>query len=76
MSKLPIISSKDMARILESIGFSEVRQKGSHKVYSHRDGRTVVVPSHRDDLGRGLIRTLLREIEITVDDYIKLKKNR
>ena len=75
MSKLPIVSSKDMIRILESLGFYIVRQKGSHKIYRHRDGRVVVVPSHGDDLRRGLIRALLRDIEITIDDYIKLKRN-
>ena len=44
MSKLTIISSKDMAKILESLGFKEARQKGSHKLYKHADGRTTVVP--------------------------------
>lgn len=28
MSKLTIISSKDMVKILESLGFNEIRQKG------------------------------------------------
>lgn len=50
MSKLTIISSKDMAKILESLEFKEIRQKGSHKSYKHADGRTTVVPFHGEDL--------------------------
>lgn len=54
MSKLTVISSKDMVKILEKLGFEEVRQKGSHKSFRHKDGRTTLVPFHGEDLGRGL----------------------
>jgi len=33
MSKLTIISSKDMVKILLKLGFEEIRQKGSHKSF-------------------------------------------
>ncbi|HOA56070.1 MAG TPA: type II toxin-antitoxin system HicA family toxin [Clostridiales bacterium] len=63
-----------MAKILESLGFKEIRQKGSHKSYKHADGRTTVVPFHGEDLGRGLIRKILKDIEITPDEYEELRK--
>lgn len=74
MSKLTIISSKDMVKIMESLGFKEIRQKGSHKSFRHEDGRTTVVPFHGEDLGRGLIRKILRDIEISPDEYEELRK--
>ena len=74
MSRLTIISSKDMAKILEKLGFKEVRQKGSHKSFRHKDGRTTIVPFHGEDLGRGLIRKILNDIEITVNEYEMLRK--
>lgn len=74
MSKLTIISSKDMVRILELLGFEEVRQKGSHKNFRHKDGRTTLVPFHGEDLGRGLIRKILKDIEVPVEEYEKLRK--
>ena len=74
MSKLTIISSKDMVRILEILGFNEIRQKGSHKSFKHVDGRTTVIPFHGEDLGRGLIRKVLKDIEISPDEYEKLRK--
>ncbi|HHW55319.1 MAG: type II toxin-antitoxin system HicA family toxin [bacterium] len=50
MSRLTIVSSKGMAKILEILGFKEIRQKGSHKIYRHKDGRTTVIPFHDEDL--------------------------
>lgn len=74
MSKLTIISSKDMVKILEYLGFHEIRQKGSHKSFKHKDGRTTLVPFHGEDLGRGLIRKILNDIEVSVDEYEQLRK--
>ena len=73
MSKLPIITSTRMARILRHLGFQLLRQKGSHAYFQHPDGRATVVPMHRgEDLGRGLIRTILRDIEISPDRLLQL----
>jgi predicted RNA binding protein YcfA (HicA-like mRNA interferase family) len=56
------------------LGFSEIRQNGSHRIYKHEDDRTVIIPFHGEDLGRGLIRKILNEVEISIDEYIILKK--
>jgi len=69
MSKLKIITSSQMCKLLESIGFVPIRQKGSHKFYRHNDGRTTVVPIHADDLDRTLIRKILKDIDISIDEY-------
>ena len=73
MSKLSIVSSKEMVKILNLLDFHEVRQKGSHKTFKHIDGRTTVIPFHSEDLGRGLIRKILRDIEISTDEYEALR---
>ena len=69
MSKLKIIASSQMCRLLENMGFAAIRQKGSHRFYQHTDGRTTVVPMHASDLDRTLIRKILRDIDLSVDDY-------
>ena len=74
MSKLTVISPKDMVKLLIKLGFQEIRQKGSHKSFRHQDGRTTLVPFHGEDLGRGLIRKILKDIEITVEKYEEIKK--
>lgn len=59
-----------MERVLLKLGFAATRQKGSHVFYRHTDGRTTTVPHHPGrDLGRPLIRAILREIELSPDDF-------
>jgi len=75
MSKLPLISPIQMARILKHLGFVLIRQKGSHAYFQHPDSRTTVLPMHKgDDLGRGLIRSILRDIDITPAEYGRLRR--
>lgn len=70
MSKLKLVNAKKMEKLLLELGFEKVRQKGSHVFYRHADGRTTTIPHHKSRmLARPLIREILREIEITVDDY-------
>ncbi|MBI4666512.1 MAG: type II toxin-antitoxin system HicA family toxin [Nitrospinae bacterium] len=72
MSKLPVVNFKTMDRLLGGLGFIKARQKGSHAFYRHPDGRTTTVPNHPGrDLARPLIREILKEIELSTDDYIK-----
>jgi len=75
LSRLKLINAKTMERLLLRLGFEKVRQKGSHAFYRHPDGRITTVPHHKAKvLARPLIREILREIEITVEDYNNLLK--
>lgn len=49
----------ELVKILHEMGFEFQRQRGSHVIFRHPDGRTVVVPNH---LGEKLDRSLLRKI--------------
>jgi len=59
MGRLPILKPREVVAILESLGFVEVRQRGSHKQFRHPDGRVTTVPFH---VGRDISPTLLRQI--------------
>ncbi|MCG3209165.1 MAG: hypothetical protein FOGNACKC_02784 [Anaerolineae bacterium] len=73
MGKLPIVTAKELLRILEELGFVIVRQKGSHIRLKHSDGRVVTVPIHSgQDIGRGLLRKILRDVEISPDELAEL----
>jgi len=72
MSKLKIVKSSQMCKILEGLGFSLIRQKGSHRFYRHSDGRTTVIPMHTGDLDRALVRKILRDIELSIDKFNEL----
>lgn len=73
MSRLRIIDAKAMEKLLYRLGFDRVRQKGSHVFYRHPDGRITTVPHHKGRvLARPLIREILREIKLAIDEYNKL----
>ena len=72
MSKLPLLSGVELCKFLVKLGFQEIRQKGSHKYFRHPDGRATVVPMHSNrDIGRGLLRKILNEIELSREDFLK-----
>ena len=69
MSKLKIVTSEQMSKLVEKLGFITIRQRGSHRFYRHDDGRTTVIPMHATDLDRSLVRKMLRDIEISIDEF-------
>lgn len=71
--RIPALTARKLMRVLLSLGFVKIRQKGSHAFFEHPDGRTTVVAYHtNEDIGRGLLRQILREIELSPDEFIKL----
>ena len=73
MTRLPIVNFKTMEKVLLNLGFCTIRSKGAHVFYRHPDGRTTTLPNHPGrDLSRPLIREILREIELTPDQFIQI----
>lgn len=74
MSNLPSLKAKEMVQILLKLGFKKVRQKGSHAFFSHTNGRTTVVPMHQGrSLGKGLLHSILHDIQISPEEFVKFK---
>jgi len=73
MTRLPALKADQVIKALNNAGFAATRQKGSHIRFKHDDGRVTTVPSHPgQDVGRGLLRKILRDTEMTVDQLLKL----
>ena len=74
MPKLPAMEGKDLVKLLEKHGFSEVRTKGSHVRLRAEDGRMTTVPIHAGKiLPKGLLRKIIREdLDMTLDDFLEL----
>jgi len=73
MSKLPRVDAKTMEKVLFYLGFQKVRQKGSYAFYRHPDGRSTTIPHHKGkDLAVPLIREILKEIKISVKEFIEI----
>ena len=70
MPRLPAITAQVIIEFLKKGGFEQVRQKGSHKFFRHPDGRTATVPDHRgEDLGRGITSKILKNVEISREEF-------
>jgi predicted RNA binding protein YcfA (HicA-like mRNA interferase family) len=72
MSRLPLVDAKTLEKVLLELGFKVVRQKGSHKFYRHDDGRYTTIPHHGGDLGRSLIREILKQVGISNEEYLQI----
>ncbi len=74
MSNLKSYSGKELIAILEVLGFDVIRIKGSHHFLRHPDSRATVIPVHKNEtIGIGLFMKILKDIEMTKDEFIKMK---
>jgi len=72
MSKLPSISGKNCVKALQKVGFYLKRRESSH-VILRRDNpfAQVVVPDHQE-LAKGTLRAILRDVDLSVEEFIQL----
>lgn len=72
MSHLPRISGRECIKALERAGFYFKRQEGSHIILRRDEPfAQVVVPDHKE-LGSGLLRAIIREAGLSVDEFKRL----
>ncbi len=75
MTRVPSLTGRDLVRLLHKAGFKSVRQRGSHLLLRHADGRRTVVPVHAGEtIGPGLFHKILRDLDMTVDQLLRLTK--
>ena len=76
MPRLYPLPAKKMVKILLRLGFQEIRVKGSHHFFFDViTKKTTTVPVHGNEyLGIGLLKEILRDIDLSVEDYEKLRQ--
>ena len=71
MPKPPVLKPREVVALLERIGFSEVRQRGSHKQFQHADGRVTTVPFHQGrDIAPTLLRQIAKDVGLSVEELL------
>ena len=74
--RLPRVTAKQAIRVLEKIGFGLVRQSGSHKIYKNATGKRATVPFHAGKiLHPKVLKSILADTELTVEEFIQLLKD-
>ena len=74
MSILPVMSAKEVMRKLQRSGFLFVHAKGSHRFFHNiATNRTTSVPLHGgNDIGRNLLRKIIKQAGLSVEEFNKL----
>ena len=68
--KLSPAKPRDVIRVLEHIGFQQIRQSGSHATFRHPDGRWTIVAIHPSKMiPTGTLRNIIRDAGLTVEEF-------
>ncbi|MEO6043681.1 MAG: type II toxin-antitoxin system HicA family toxin [Tepidiformaceae bacterium] len=67
-----MLRAAEVVRALNRLGFKDARQRGSHVILKHPDGRWVPVPVHGGrDVDRSLLRSILREASASIEEFLE-----
>ena len=74
MPNLPTLKSQEVIHALTKAGFYIQRQKGSHVRLFHRQRHDlkITVPVHNRDIPENTLKRILKQAELTEQDFIKL----
>ncbi|MFM6108108.1 MAG: type II toxin-antitoxin system HicA family toxin [Sphaerospermopsis kisseleviana] len=73
MSIFPSVKAKEFIKVIEKIGFYFDRQKGSHAIYKHNDGRRVVIPIHSGkDIKQGPLMGMIQDVGMDKETLFNL----
>ncbi|OHA87582.1 MAG: hypothetical protein A2644_04465 [Candidatus Zambryskibacteria bacterium RIFCSPHIGHO2_01_FULL_39_63] len=67
--KVPSWPYRKVINKLEQLGYSVVRQKGSH-IRMRRDNISITVPAN-NPVARGTLHKILRDIQVDLKDFLK-----
>lgn len=76
MAKLPHLTGKEVAKVVEKLGFVYSHTTGSHMVYKHIDGRRTTIPHHSgEEIGPGLLNKIIKkDLMITREEFLKYEE--
>jgi len=71
--QVPAITTKELIRVAERLGFAFRRQSGSHAIYVRAsDQARVVIPMHGGDLKRKTLRAIINDLKISVEEFAEM----
>ena len=75
MTKLSLVTYRELSKVAELAGFHWARQVGSHNTFRDSEGHIVVIPDHGSHvIIRPLLRKILRDMGLTTEEYRQLLK--
>ena len=71
MARLPVISGDEFVKVMNKMGYVWDHTEGSHMILLHPSRHRLSVPRHKE-LGRGLLRSLIRDAGLSREEFIRL----
>ena len=72
MPKLVPVSHHELAQKLKKAGFQLIRTS-RHPVWYHvQKNLTIPIPNHSGEVPKGTLRAIIREMELTVEEFNRL----
>ncbi len=71
MSRLPVLSGRDIVKALSQIGYYIRDQRGSHIHLRHPTRPPLTIPAHRE-VARGTLRAIIKAADLTVEAFLEL----
>lgn len=71
MIKLPVVSAKELIKVLSKLGYYIDNQKGSHIILAHPCGRTITV-INQSELKKSMLKRILKDVKLTNKEFILL----
>jgi predicted RNA binding protein YcfA (HicA-like mRNA interferase family) len=73
MSRLPQVNARELVSALKRAGFEEYDQIGSHLILvNENEDLQTSVPIHSGDIGRGLLKKILKQAGLTEEEFREL----
>lgn len=72
---MPVVSWRQVERVLRKLGYTFDRQRGSHRVYVRaQPPDTITVPQHRE-IAKGTLKSIIRQLGLGLDGFVKLLRD-
>jgi predicted RNA binding protein YcfA (HicA-like mRNA interferase family) len=70
MTRLRLVTFRELSKVPEKAGFHWTRREGSHNTFRNSSGRIIVIPDHGSQvIVRPLLRKILRDMGLSIEEY-------
>ena len=71
--RLPALRPQKVIKALKKIGFENARQTGGHLILVNKTTKKIVpIPIHGKDIKRGLLLSIIKQADLTIEEFVKL----
>ncbi len=73
MKHLPVLSAKELIKVLSKLGYKRDHQTGSHIILRNEQYpfRRIIVPNHKE-IAKGTLRAIIRQVGLTLKEFDRL----